>query len=99
MVLFNIMDAQVLRKGSLLLIAALFAGCQALPPPAPPPAEEPVEIVVEEPAVVTVKPEPEPEPEPVSAAPPPMPPVSIVLTNSQPAYADVARELANHFEN
>jgi ABC-type uncharacterized transport system substrate-binding protein len=32
-------------------------------------------------------------------APPPLPPVSIVLTNSQPAYADVARELAGHFDN
>ncbi len=90
------MGAHVLRKGALLLVAALFAGCQALPPPAPP-VEEPVEVVVEEPPVVTVEPEPEPEPAP--PAPPPLPPVSIVLTNSQPAYADVARELTRHFDN
>ena len=90
------MGQYVLRKGALLLVAALFAGCQALPP-APPPVEEPVEIVVDEPAVVTVEPEPEPEPAP--PAPPPLPPVSIVLTNSQPAYADVARELTRHFDN
>ena len=32
-------------------------------------------------------------------APPPLPPVSIVLTNSQPAYADVAEELTRHFDN
>ena len=80
------------------MVAALFAGCQALPP-APPPVEEPVEIVVDEPAVVIVEPEPEPEPEPAPPAPPPLPPVSIVLTNSQPAYADVARELTRHFDN
>lgn len=30
--------------------------------------------------------------------PPQLPPVAIVLTNSQPAYADVARELTRHFK-
>ena len=90
------MDVQVLRKGALLLVAVLFAGCQALPPPAPP-VEEPVEIVIDEPPVVNVDPEPEPKPAP--PAPPPLPPVSIVLTNSQPAYADVAKELTRHFDN
>ena len=93
---FYIMDSHVLRKGALLLVATLFAGCQALPP-LPQPAEEPAEIVVDEPPVVIVEPEPEPEPAP--PAPPPLPPVSIVLTNSQPAYADVARELTRHFDN
>ena len=79
------------------MIAMLFAGCETLQPPVPPPVEEPVEVTVEEPPVVTVTPEPEPEvPAP---APPPLPPVSIVLTNSQPAYADVAHELARHFDN
>lgn len=91
------MNTSLLRKGALLLVATLFAGCQALPPPAPPPVEEPVEIVVDEPPVVRVEPAPEPViPEP---EPPPLPPVSIVLTNSQPAYADVARELTHHFDN
>ena len=93
---FYIMDSHVLRKGALLLVATLFAGCQALPP-LPQPVEEPAEIVVDEPPVVIVEPEPEPEPAP--PAPPPLPPVSIVLTNSQPAYADVARELTRHFDN
>jgi ABC-type uncharacterized transport system substrate-binding protein len=84
------MDTYVLRKSALLLVATLFAGCQALPPQSPP-VEEPAEIVVVEPPVVTVEPKPAP--------PPPLPPVSIVLTNSQPAYADVARELTRHFDN
>lgn len=96
---FDIMDTHLLRKGALLLVAALFAGCQALPPPTPP-VEEPVEIVVEEPPVEIVEPEAEPEPEPAPPPPPPaLPPVSIVLSNSQPAYADVARELTNHFDD
>ena len=96
--IFYIMDPYVLRKGALLLVATLFAGCQALPPLSQP-VEEPAEIVVDEPPVVIVAPEPEPEPEPAPPAPPPLPPVSIVLTNSQPAYADVARELTRHFDN
>ena len=86
----------MLRKGTLVLVAMLFAGCETLPPPLPPPVEEPVEVVVEEPPVVEVQPAPEPEvPEPA----PPLPFVSIVLTNSQPAYADVARALTRHFDN
>jgi ABC-type uncharacterized transport system substrate-binding protein len=88
------MNTNVLRKAALLLAATLFAGCETLPLPV---EEEPVEIVVEQPPVVTVKPKPKPKPVPV--APPPLPPVSIVLTNSQPAYADVARELTRHFDD
>ena len=89
------MDMHVLRKGALILVAVLFAGCEILQPPVPPPVEESIEIAVEEPPVVVIQPEPVPE----VPAPPPLPPVSIVLTNSQPAYADVARELAGHFDN
>ena len=85
----------VLRKGALIVVAMLFAGCETLQPPIPPPVEDPVEITVEEPPVASVVPEPEPE----VPAPPPLPPVSIVLTNSQPAYADVAQELTRHFDN
>ena len=90
--LFYIMNTNALGKGALLLAATLFAGCETLPPPV---EEEPVEIVVEQPPVVVVKPKPAPKPAP----PPPLPPVSIVLTNSQPAYADVARELTRHFDD
>jgi len=91
------MDTQVLRKGALVLVATLFAGCQALPPlveePIQEPAGEPTEVVVAEPVTV------EPAPGPAVKTPAPLPPVSIVLTNSQPAYADVARELTRHFDN
>ena len=89
---FYIMNTNVLRKAALLLVATMFAGCETLPPPV---EEEPVEIVVEQPPVIAVKPKPAPKPAP----PPPLPPVSIVLTNSQPAYADVARELTSHFDD
>jgi len=82
---FYIMDMHVLRKGALIVVAMLFAGCEILQPPVPPPVEEPIEITVEEPPVVSVTPEPEPEPVEPTPAPPPLPPVSIVLTNSQPA--------------
>ena len=86
------MDMHVLRKGALISVVILFAGCGTLQPPLPPPVEEPIEITVEEPPVVSVEPVPEPEPE--VPTPPPLPPISIVLTSSQPVYADVARELA-----
>lgn len=86
----------MLRKGALVLVAMLFAGCGTLQQPLPPPVEEPIEIIVEEPPVVEAQPLPEPEvPEP----PLPLPSVSIILTNSQPAYADVARQLTQHFDN
>jgi hypothetical protein len=93
--IFYIMDSYVLRKGALLLAGVLLAGCQALP--LPPPVDEPVEVIDDQPPIVIVEPEPQPEPAP--PAPPPLPPVSIVLTNSQPAYADVARELTRHFDD
>ncbi len=96
---FYIIDTHLLRNGALVLVAMLFAGCQALQPPSPPPIEEPVEVVIE-PPVVVVEPAPEPAPEPVKPAPPPpLPPVAIVLTSNQPAYADVARELTRHLDS
>jgi ABC-type uncharacterized transport system substrate-binding protein len=90
------MNTNVLRKAALILAAMLFAGCQALPLPLPP-VDEPVEVAVDAPPIVIVEPEPQPEPAP--PAPPPLPPVSIVLTNSQPAYTDVADELTRHFDD
>lgn len=94
---FYIMGKLVLRKGALALAAMLFAGCATQDLPLEPPvAEEPV-VVISEPA---------PAPPPVEAAPaepvpapPPLPAVAIVLTSSQPAYADVADELARHFDD
>jgi ABC-type uncharacterized transport system substrate-binding protein len=75
----------------------LFAGCATHNLPVEPPAaEEPVVVISEPPP--TPPPAEEVSPEPVPA-PPPLPAVAIVLTNSQPAYADVALELARHFDN
>ena len=77
------------------MAAMLFAGCATQNLPVEPP-------MVEEPVVVISQPPPPPveeaPPEPVPA-PPPLPSVAIVLTSSQPAYADVARELAGYFDN
>ncbi len=84
-------------SSALLVVAVTFAGCTTWQP-----LEEPDEI---EPIVVTKMPLPElgpyPEPEPVVVAPVATvaPQIAIVLTSSQPAYLDVAAELAGHFEN
>ncbi len=79
---------------SLLVIAALASsGCSILSPQPVRPAPEPEpEIVIEPAPPVTERKAP-------VAIPKPLPPVAIVLTSGQPAYADVARELTHHFEN
>jgi ABC-type uncharacterized transport system substrate-binding protein len=84
---------------ALLVFAVTFAGCTAWLP-----VDEPDEL---EPIVVTKTPPPdlgplpEPEPEPVVQVPETrtLAPIAILLTSSQPAYLDVAAELAGHFEN
>lgn len=86
-----------------ILIAALaFSGCTTIPPqpetvPEPAVIESLPESRVESPPPIT-------EAEsaiPAAAVPAPanLPPVAIVLSSSQPAYADVARELTRHFKN
>ena len=83
--------------GVLAILALGIAGCTSHTPLVEPP--------VAEPAVVTVTPDvveaPLPEPEPAVAipAPPRLPPVAIVISNNQPAYLDVAVELASYFED
>ncbi len=85
-----------------LAFALLMVGCATPPEPEPLPPEP--EIVAPEPAP-EIEPEPQPEPEPEPApvveipATPIAPPIAIVLTSSQPAYLDVASELAAYFEN
>jgi ABC-type uncharacterized transport system substrate-binding protein len=82
------------RVGLALLAAALtLSGC-ALPTFRPDAAPEPQpEITVEPPLQgVSVKPLAR-----TPLPPPRLPQVAIVLTNSQPAYADVAMELTRHF--
>lgn len=88
-------DGSPIGRIGLALLAAAFAlgGC-ALPSLRQDAAPEPQpEIVVEPPlqgvSVTPLTPKPLP--------PPRLPQVAIVLTNSQPAYADVAAELARHF--
>lgn len=83
--------------------AALAAsGCALLAPePEAPPETKPV---VHEPVVIVESPQPvskRKEPIPVAIEPEPaqLPPVAIVLTSSQPAYSDVARELTRNIEN
>ncbi len=84
---------------ALLVFAVTFAGCTTWLPVEDTDPLEP--IVVTETPRPDLGPLPEPEPDPVVqvAAPPVMPPIAIVLTSSQPAYLDVAAELAGHFEN
>ncbi|MGI9272168.1 MAG: ABC transporter substrate-binding protein [Woeseiaceae bacterium] len=88
------------RFGALVILALVFAGCATQTPVEDPDPIEPV-VVVETPDPVIIEPEPEPEPEPVVEVPtePSIPPIAIVLTSSQPAYLDVAVELAAHFED
>jgi len=86
--------------GGVFACVLLFGGCTTwLPQPDPVPVEP--EVVVVEPAPEVVpEPEPEPEPEPVIAAPPPaVPPITIILTSSLPAYVDIASELVGYFED
>jgi len=84
--------------GVLVILALVVAGCSSYAPLDEPLAEDPVEILVATPDPVET---PIQDTAPAVAIPPPprSPPVAIVLTNSQPAYLDVAVELAGYFEN
>jgi len=82
------------RLAIAVAVAALaFSGCSTLPPE-PEPVVEITAIVIEAP-LETIK------IEPLTRQPWEMrlPPVAIVLTSTQPAYADVARELTNRFKD
>ena len=80
------------KRTAIIIVALAVSACSTLAPP--PPTEEPPEIVIEPPVAA----EP-PPPRPVIPAEPAMlPPVAIVLTSSQPAYADIADELTRLFE-
>jgi ABC-type uncharacterized transport system substrate-binding protein len=80
-----------------LLAAALLvcAGCSTYLPDAAPADEEPVVIITPpDPAEVAEAAPEVPAKVPVA---PPLPPIAIVLTSNQPAYLDVAVELASYF--
>ena len=92
--------SDTLRLYATFVAILALSGC-SLFAPAP---ELPPETVVTEPEVVVEAPPPveEPEPAPVETVvpePEPLSSIAIVIANAQPAYADVASELASHFEN
>ena len=67
-------------------VVLLFAGCATLSPDTGPTGSVP-DVVIDTTAPADVP------------KPPQLPPVAIVLTSNQAAYADVATELAHHFED
>ncbi len=76
-----------LARFAIIIAALTLSGCSYLASRFGP-VDEPVVIIeAPQPAAIVV-------PEPTR-----LPPVAIVLTSRQPAYADVARELTRHFEN
>lgn len=88
-------------RPAILMAALVFSGCSLIPlepEPAPVPMPEPIEPEAE---VVVVPPLPAPPKKtpPTLPAPPPLPPLAIVLTSGVSAYADVAEELKQRFEN
>jgi ABC-type uncharacterized transport system substrate-binding protein len=87
-------QAEELIRVAVITAALAVSACSTLAPE-PVPVEDPPEILVEPIEPVVVEPAPEPTPIPVA---PDLPPVSILLTNLQPAYASVAEELEKLFE-
>lgn len=73
-----------------LLVVFMLSGCSLLFPDSGPVNEQPIAIV----APPAVAPFPRKR-----VAPPELPAVAIVLTSRQPAYADVASELTEHFKD
>jgi len=69
------------------------AGCST-PPPSIDPADADVAPIIVEPPIDEVRAEPLAR----TPLPRPLPPVAIILSGSQPAYADIAEELTRHFK-
>ena len=82
-----------LLRHAIIVAALIISGCSTLAPEPDPMVHEPI-VIIEPPPPVT-----DPDVSMPDPAPPRLPPVAIVLTSSQPAYADVARELTQRFEN
>jgi len=84
---------QRFARWGMATLALVVAGCAMQAPEPAPIAESQPEIVFEPPLE-------EIEVAPIERIPlpPRLPPVAIVLTNAEPAYADVARELTRHFK-
>ncbi len=81
------------RIGILLLAGLLAAGCSTTAPPVEPVVHDPEPVVIEPPID-------EVRAAPLARTPLPrrLPPVAIVLSSRQPAYAEVADELTRHFD-
>lgn len=92
--------AGLARLGMLMAALCLY-GCSLLPSePEPEPDSQPAVIEpVTEIEVLPAPPAPTPRPAPPVAAPQPLPALAILLTSSIAAYADVATELSQRFEN
>ena len=85
-----------LARFAIVIVTLAFSACSTLGP-APAPIDDEPGIVIEPPVAIA---EPEPPAKPVKPPEPAgLPAVAIVLTSSQPAYADVAAELTRHFED
>ncbi len=80
---------------AILIVSLAVSGCSLLyPEPIP---EEPVVVI--EPLPPVEPEEPPPAVVVIAPKPNPLPPIAIVLASSQPAYADVANELASNFNH
>lgn len=84
-----------------LTFALLLAGCTAWSPAPESVPVEPEIVVTEPPPQAESEPEIAPEPKPAVETPatPVAPPIAIVLTSNQPAFLDVASELAAYYED
>ncbi len=87
------MEFAMRRIGILLLAGLLAAGCSTTAPPVEPVVHDPEPVVIEPPID-------EVRAAPLARTPLPrrLPPVAIVLSSRQPAYAEVADELTRHFD-
>ena len=83
-----------LPRSTIIIAALIFSGCSIQAPVPEPVPQEPI-VIIETPPPPVV----EPDVPVVEAKPPRLPPIAIVLSSAQPAYADVASELTHHFEN
>jgi len=81
-----------LLRHAIVVAALVFSGCATQAPQPDPIVHEPIVII--EPPPVTEPDVSVPTPEPAQ-----LPTLAIVLTSRQPAYADVAWELTQRFEN
>jgi len=87
-------NAMELMRYVIVFAALIISGCSIQTPLPEPVVQEPIVIIDTPPPPVD-----EPDVPVIDAKPPQLPPVAIVLTSAQPAYADVATELTQHFEN